>query len=107
VIIEMADRGVATADGLGAQMTPDQHQRYDDLVGAITAQAQSFTRDGVPAEKAAKVIAEAVTAKDPKTRYTVGRDAAIIVRLARLAPDRFLDAMLRRDLKPHYAKKAS
>jgi hypothetical protein len=26
VIIEMADRGVATADGLAAQMTPDQHQ---------------------------------------------------------------------------------
>ena len=107
VITEMADRGVATADGLAAQMTPDQHQRYDALVGAITTQARTFARDGVPAKKAATVIAEAITAKDPKTRYTVGRDAAIIVRLARLAPDRFLDAILGRNLKPHYAKKAA
>ncbi|MDT5051728.1 MAG: hypothetical protein QOF66_94, partial [Mycobacterium sp.] len=38
-----------------------------------------------------------------RTRYTVGRDAAVIVRLARLVPDRFLDQILRRNLKPHYA----
>jgi len=49
------------------------------------------------------VIAQAVTARNPRTRYTVGRDAAIIAKLARVAPDRFLDRMLRRNLTPHYA----
>lgn len=39
----------------------------------------------------------------PRASYTIGRDAAVIVRLARLAPDRFLDRILRRNLKPHYS----
>jgi hypothetical protein len=49
-------------------------------------------------------ICGAITTTNPRTRYTIGRDAAVIVRLARLAPDRFLDRMLRRNLKPHYSK---
>jgi NAD(P)-dependent dehydrogenase (short-subunit alcohol dehydrogenase family) len=107
VITEMSGRGVATADRLAGTMTSDQHQRYDALIGAITTQSRSFTRDGVPAARAALVIADAITTKHPRTRYTIGRDAAIIVRLARLAPDRFLDWMLRRNLKPHYAAVSS
>ncbi len=86
VITEMSGRGVATADRLAAGMTSDQHERYDALIGAITTQSQSFTRAGVPAAHAARVIADAITSTKPRTRYTVGRDAAILVRLARLAP---------------------
>jgi NAD(P)-dependent dehydrogenase (short-subunit alcohol dehydrogenase family) len=104
VITEMSNRGIATAEGLAADMTPDQHDRYDSLMDAITAQARAFSQDGVPAAEAAKVIADAVTARNPKTRYTIGRDAAVIVRLARLAPDRLLDRLLDRNLRPHYLK---
>jgi NAD(P)-dependent dehydrogenase (short-subunit alcohol dehydrogenase family) len=103
VTTEMAGRGVATAEALAAAMTADQHQRYDALTDAITTQARTFALDGVPAGHAAKVIADAITATNPRTRYTVGRDAAVIVRLARLVPDRVLDVILRRNLKPHYA----
>lgn len=103
VTTEMSGRGVATAERLAASMTPAQHQRYDALMGAITTQARTFARDGVPASRAAQVIADAITTPSPRTRYTVGRDAATIVGLARLAPDRFLDRMLRRNLRPHYS----
>jgi NAD(P)-dependent dehydrogenase (short-subunit alcohol dehydrogenase family) len=102
VITEMAGRGVATADRLAADMTPDQHQRYDALINAITTQAHTFATDGVPAEKAARIVADALTTNNPRARYTIGRDAAIITRLARLAPDRLLDRLLQRNLKPHY-----
>ena len=102
VITEMAGRGVATAERLAAEMTPDQRQRYDPLIHAITRQAQGFARDGVPPASAARIIANAITTPHPRTRYTIGRDAAIITRLARLAPDRILDRLLRRNLKPHY-----
>ena len=102
VSTEMASRGVATADRLAAEMTPDQHQRYDPLINAITTQARTFATDGVPAANAARIIADAITNPHPRTRYTIGRDAAIITRLARLAPDRLLDRLLRRNLKPHY-----
>lgn len=45
---------------------------------AITAQAASFTESGLSADAAAKVIAEAVTARKPRPRYTIGRESALI-----------------------------
>ena len=106
VITEMSGRGIATANSLADSMTAEQHGHYDALIDAITAQSHSFTKAGVPATHAAKIVAGAIAAKKPRTRYTVGRDAAIIVKLAHLAPDRLLDRFLRRNLKPHYAKGA-
>jgi hypothetical protein len=38
-------------------MTTDHLNRYADLTVAVSAQQLSFTKDGVPAERAAKVIA--------------------------------------------------
>lgn len=102
VITEMAGRGVATADRLAAAMTPEQHRRYDGLIGAVTTQARGFARTGVTAQRAARVIADAATAATPWTRYTIGRDAAVMVRLARVAPDLLLDRLLSRNLRPHH-----
>lgn len=103
VVTEMSGRGAATVERLAAGMTSDQHERYESLIDAITTQSAAFTRDGVPAAQAARVIADALTNTNPHTRYTIGRDAAIIVRLARFAPDRLLDRIPRRNLRPHYA----
>jgi NAD(P)-dependent dehydrogenase (short-subunit alcohol dehydrogenase family) len=100
---EMAERGIATVDRLNAGMTPAQLQRYGDLIAAVSAQARSFTKTGVSAEHAAKVVAQAATVSRPRTRYTIGRDAAVLVRLARVVPDRFLDRIVRLGLRPHYA----
>ncbi len=103
VVTDMADRGIAKADDLAAAMTPGQRDRYGALVGAVTAQARTFTRHGVPAARGAQIIATAATATNPRTRYTIGRDAAVLVRLARVLPDWTLDRVARRALKPHYA----
>jgi NAD(P)-dependent dehydrogenase (short-subunit alcohol dehydrogenase family) len=97
----MAERGVATADGLKDGMTADQLQRYGELIDAMSNLARSFDKDGVSSERAAKVIAKAATASHPRTRYTIGRDAAILVRLSRVLPDRVLDRVVRRVLRPH------
>jgi len=101
---EIADRGFAAADRLSAVVTPAQLQRYGALTAAISAQTRSHLKTGVAAEHAAKVIAKAATASRPRTRYVVGRDAAIIVRLARVMPDRLLDRILRTGLRSHYGK---
>ena len=95
----MPERGIATAQGLIADMSTAQLARYGDLNAAVTAQARSFLEIGVPAEHAAKVIAKAATARHPRTRYTIGRDAAILVRLSRVLPDRVLDRIVRRNLR--------
>ena len=96
---EMAERGIAAAEGLMANMTAAQLARYDDLAAAVTAQARSFIDTGVSAEHAAKVIAKAVTASRPRTRYTIGRDAAILVRISRVVSDRVLDRIVRLSLR--------
>ena len=103
---EMAQRGVATAERLKAGMTADQLERYGDLIDAMSNLARSFDTDGVPAERAAKVIANAATAPRPRTRYTIGRDAAILARLSRVVSDRFLDRVVRLILRPHFKANA-
>ena len=101
---EMLGRAIATADELVSAMTPEQSQRYGPLVHAVNAQAVSSTKSGQPAEAAAKVIATAITARRPRTRYTVGRDAALITRMVRLLPDWVLDRVLTAALRPHFPK---
>jgi NAD(P)-dependent dehydrogenase (short-subunit alcohol dehydrogenase family) len=96
---EMAERGITTAEGLMANMTDAHLSRYGTLTAAVTAQARSFGEVGVSAQHAAKVIAKAATASRPRTRYTIGRDAAILVRISRVVSDRVLDRIIRLNLR--------
>jgi short-subunit dehydrogenase len=104
---QMVERGLATADRLKAAMTAGQRDRYGELAEAVAAQAESFTETGVSAEHAAKVIARAATASHPRTRYAIGRDAAILLRVAHVVSDRILDRIIRSDLRSRYAKRST
>ncbi len=99
---EMASRGGLTANRLAASMTADQNRRYGTLIQAIIAQAAVFTARGLPAEMGAQVIVKAVTARNPRTRYPVGRDAALLTRLSRVLPDRVLDRIVAAGLRPYH-----
>ncbi|MFY0582341.1 SDR family oxidoreductase [Cystobacter fuscus] len=101
---EMLGRAAATTQQLASTLTPEQSQRYGGLVQAIAAQTASATEWGVPAETAAQVIARAVTARKPRTRYTVGRDAALVTFMARLLPDQMLDCVIAAGLRPYFPK---
>ncbi|MCF6386146.1 SDR family NAD(P)-dependent oxidoreductase [Mycobacterium sp. MBM] len=98
---EMLERAIATAGELVSTMTAEQSARYGALVRAVNGQAASSTESGVPADAAAKIIVKAVTARKPRTRYPVGREAALI-RWLPLLPDRTLDRILAAALRPHY-----
>lgn len=100
---EMPGRTIDTARALAAAMTLEQNRRYGPLIQAITAQTAAHTGSGLPAEAAAKTIAKAVTARRPRTRYTVGREAALLT-LVRVLPDRAVDRMLAAALRPHFPK---
>ncbi|WP_329061524.1 SDR family oxidoreductase [Amycolatopsis sp. NBC_01480] len=99
---EMAARGVATANRLATGMTPEQDARYGRLVQAINSLMSSGTESGLTADAAARVIAKAVMARKPRTRYTIGRDAALITRLTRVLPDRALDRVIAAGVRRHY-----
>lgn len=100
---EMADRVIAATNQQATAMSPQQQDRYGKLIRAINAQSAAHAPGGTSAADAALVIATAVTAPHPRTRYTIGRDAALITRLARILPDRLLDRVLAAGLRPHYA----
>ncbi|MDX3061018.1 MULTISPECIES: SDR family NAD(P)-dependent oxidoreductase [Streptomyces] len=101
---EMAARGITTANDLAANMTPEQDERYGSLVEATNTLMATGTSSGVTADAAARVIAKAVTTRRPRTRYTIGRDAALVTRLARILPDRTLDRVTAANLRRHYPK---
>jgi hypothetical protein len=103
----MAGRAIATANELASSMTPEQSQRYGGLVLAITAQSASHTKSGLHAATAAKVIAKAVTARKPRTRYTIGHDAALLTCVTRILPDRTLDRVLAAALRSHFPRRAN
>ncbi|MEU4575254.1 SDR family oxidoreductase [Nonomuraea sp. NPDC023979] len=101
---EMGERGIAATSRLAEAMAPELRDRYGPLVQAVIALTAAGTAGGTSAEDAARVIAKAVTAGKPRTRYTVGRDAALLTRLSRILPDRLLDRVAAAVLRPHYPK---
>jgi short-subunit dehydrogenase len=104
---EMLGGASATAHLQASTMTPEQSQRYGGLMRAIAVQAASATEWGLPAEAAAKLIAKAVTARKPRTRYTVGREAALVTLMARILPDRILDRVIAAVLRAGLSRGAS
>jgi NAD(P)-dependent dehydrogenase (short-subunit alcohol dehydrogenase family) len=103
---KIGDRAIARAQEMAPTMTPEQSERYGRLVEAITAQAASAMESGLSADAAAKVIAQAVTARKPRTRYTIGREAALLPLLTTL-PDRMLDRILAAALRPRFPKETN
>ena len=104
VTTEMLGRVAVTGERITSGMTTEQHGRYAALMHSIISQARAAVPRGASAEHAGRIIANAITNKRPRTRYTVGRDAAIIVLLARFLSDRMLDRLLARSLRAHLPK---
>jgi NAD(P)-dependent dehydrogenase (short-subunit alcohol dehydrogenase family) len=92
------DKGLATAEELVAGMPAEQRDRYADLTEAVRARAAQNQRRGIDPTEVARVIADAVDARKPRTRYLVGRDAKLMARMARVLPDRVMDRLIARSL---------
>ncbi|SDT16256.1 SDR family oxidoreductase [Actinoplanes derwentensis] len=101
---EMTGHGIDRMQKTIATMSATERTRYGALLQAIINQATAFTASGLPAERAGRIIADATTARRPRARYTIGRDAAVLTRLPRLLTDRLLDRMMAASLRPHFPK---
>ena len=104
VATAMLGRVGDTGERVFSDMTAAQLGRYGKLMRAVVAQAQAAAGGAVPAQEVGRVIADAITSERPRARYTVGRQAALAVGLTKLLPDRVLDAMLARALKPYVSE---
>ena len=88
---------LASANKTLASLPPQVMQYYGKIIDAVARRASSGDVKGLPPDVVAKVVEHALTARKPKTRYIIGRDAKIRAILQRL-PDRMRDRIIARKL---------
>ena len=87
-----------TADELERNLPEEGMRLYGEAFAAMRKAAKKFEEAGIPPDEVAKFVEHALTAKRPKTRYVVGRDAQIQRVLAKVVPDRVRDGLVARQL---------
>jgi NAD(P)-dependent dehydrogenase (short-subunit alcohol dehydrogenase family) len=96
VATPMWDKGRATAEAVRGSLSAEGRELYgESLARSEEILAQTAER-GVPPDKVAKVVAHALTARRPRTRYLVGADARVMAALTKLLPDRLRDRLVGR-----------
>jgi NAD(P)-dependent dehydrogenase (short-subunit alcohol dehydrogenase family) len=78
-------RGRTSGDALTERMPEAASTRYARQIAAVRAGAARSAKRGLPPERAALAIREALTADKPRARYLVGPDAHIAALIARLS----------------------
>jgi len=70
--------------------------RYARIAERLREMALEAAQTGMPASVVANAVVHALTAPNPRTRYVLGRSARVEAVLARAAPTRVLDRLIRR-----------
>ena len=90
-------KGTATAEQIAASLPPEAGELYGPMVDVLRREtARIAEEDGMEPEQVARVIGHALTARRPKTRYLVGRDAKMRWAVAKRVPDRIFDRLIAR-----------
>ncbi len=92
------EKSLRMADEIEREIDPAGVKIYEKSIAALRKTAKRLGESGIPAEEVAKVVQHALTAKKPKTRYVVGRDAKVQAVLLKFAPDRLRDRAIARVL---------
>jgi NAD(P)-dependent dehydrogenase (short-subunit alcohol dehydrogenase family) len=87
------EKTLGDVEGRIAQLPPEGAKRYGAMWRAFTRKAYAMERHGSPPEVVAQVVLQALTARSPRARYVVGKHARVLTTLARVLPDRELDAV--------------
>jgi NAD(P)-dependent dehydrogenase (short-subunit alcohol dehydrogenase family) len=90
------ERGLAAGDELLEALPETGRRLYGDRLDRLRKAAEMMAKRGVPPAKVADVVAHALTADRPRTRYLVGVDARAQALLRAALPDRALDAVIGR-----------
>lgn len=91
------DKGLNGIDHL--DLPEESAGLYGDVPGVLRKALEQGKRNGMPAERVADAIHHALTARRPKTRYRVGRDARMMLVLRAILPDRAFDSAVSRAMR--------
>jgi hypothetical protein len=70
---------------------------YPGKIEKFRQLAREMGERGISTQAVADVVREALTARKPKARYLVGKDARQMVMAQRLLPTRRFDALVKRE----------
>ena len=89
------ERGEQEIDAIG-ERSPDREQLYRSAIAAYREATKSLAERGIPPAKVAETIEHALSARRPRTRYLVGLDAKLQVRVKVVTPTRLFDRIVGR-----------
>jgi NAD(P)-dependent dehydrogenase (short-subunit alcohol dehydrogenase family) len=92
-------KGVSGAERHLAELGDAPQQRYARVIAAVRRQAERAAVDGLAPDAVAAVVERALTERRPRTRYVIGREARVQAVMARVLPDRAIDALVGRVLR--------
>jgi NAD(P)-dependent dehydrogenase (short-subunit alcohol dehydrogenase family) len=78
------------------RLPPEGAQRYGNMLRNFTRIAYAREKNGSPPEVVARAVRHALTARRPRIRYVVGKNAKPLTILPRLLSDHLLDALVAR-----------
>jgi hypothetical protein len=93
-------KGDELAGELMGDMPPEAGELYGSQIAALRRETTKIaTETGIEPRGVAEVIGRVLTAKRPRARYLVGRDAKVQAPVSRLLPDRLMDRIVARAMR--------
>lgn len=86
------------ADDVRARIGPAADELYGPEIEAMYRYAAKQQGSGIAPVEVARAVEHALTSPKPRTRYLVGPDAKVQMRIARMLPDRIRDSLIVREL---------
>jgi NAD(P)-dependent dehydrogenase (short-subunit alcohol dehydrogenase family) len=84
---------------IGDDLPPEAERLYGRMIERVRAETVKIQEErGIEPREVAEAIGTALTAKRPRARYLVGRDAKIRGPMAKIVPDRVMDRLIGRAL---------
>jgi hypothetical protein len=87
------EKSLRQANDLSRQVNSERCALYSELMATVREEAMQSARTALPVATIVKSVVHAMTARRPKTRYIVGRDAWFWL-LLNLLPDRLRDRLI-------------
>lgn len=88
------EKSLSQADSAKENLPPSALNLYGDAMNAVRKSMGVIASKGISADVVAQAVVHALTAKHPKTRYLVGRDAKIGAFLKHFLPDKVYDRLI-------------
>lgn len=101
IATEIWGKAVEDSERMRAEIGDAGMRRYGELISSVMSSVDEFAAgNAVPPEDVAAKISHALTSSRPRARYVIGRDAKARALAARVLPDRVMDSLIARALRP-------